>query len=65
MLRNAQLTSAPMLRQPTNEGKVVAMPVWFFVVLLLVVLFAVILAFGMNRRSTGGQNTTIIEKKDS
>ena len=41
------------------------MPIWFFVVLLLVVLFGVILAFGMNRRSTGGQNTTIIEKKDS
>ena len=40
------------------------MPIWFFIVLLLVVLFAVVLAFGMNRRSAGSQNTTIIEKKD-
>ena len=40
------------------------MPIWFFVVLLLVVLFAVALAFGMNRRwSAVGQNTTIIEKR--
>ena len=39
------------------------MPIWFLVVLLLLVLFAVVLAFGMNRRSAGGQNPTIIEKK--
>ena len=41
------------------------MPVWFFIVLLLVLLFAVGLAVAMrsSRGSASGQNTTIIEKK--
>ena len=43
------------------------MPVWFIVVLLLVLAFAVLLAIGMaySRRSAGGQNTTIIERGSS
>jgi hypothetical protein len=40
------------------------MPVWFLVVLLLVLLFAVGLAVAMraSRGSADGQNTTIVEK---
>jgi uncharacterized membrane protein YqiK len=41
------------------------MPLWFFIVLLVVLAVAVILAIamGMSRRSANGQNTTIIERK--
>jgi hypothetical protein len=40
------------------------MPVWFLVVLLVILAVAVVLAIGMaySRRSAGGQNTTIIER---
>ena len=40
------------------------MPVWFLVLLLVLLAFAVVLAIGMaySRRSAGGQNTTIIER---
>jgi hypothetical protein len=46
------------------------MPVWFFVVLGVIVLFAVVLALtmGFGRRSaggSGGQNTTIVERRPS
>ena len=45
------------------------MPVWFFVVLAIVLLVAVFLAlamgFGRRRASTGGQNTTIVERRPS
>jgi hypothetical protein len=43
------------------------MPVWFLVLLLAILVFAVLLAIGMgySRRSGGGQNTTIIEKRPS
>ena len=45
------------------------MPVWFFVVLAIVLLVAVFLAlamgFGRRRASAGGQNTTIIERRPS
>ena len=39
------------------------MPVWFLVLLLLILAFAVVLALGMaySRRSAGGQNTTIVK----
>lgn len=42
------------------------MPVWFLVLLLAVLAFAVLLAIGMaySRRSAG-QNTTIIERRPS
>ena len=39
------------------------MPVWFLVVLLVVVAVAVLLAITMRSRySSGGQNTTIVER---
>lgn len=40
------------------------MPVWFLVLLLVILALAVVLAIGMaySRRSAGGQNTTIIER---
>ena len=40
------------------------MPVWFLVVLLVLLAFAIVLAIGMaySRRGAGGQNTTIIER---
>jgi hypothetical protein len=40
------------------------MPVWFLVVLLVVLAFAIVLSIGMaySRRSAGGQNTTIVER---
>jgi hypothetical protein len=40
------------------------MPVWFLVLLLVIVAFAIVLAIGMafSRRSASGQNTTIIER---
>jgi hypothetical protein len=40
------------------------MPVWFLVLLLVMLAFAIVLAIGMahSRRSAGGQNTTIVEK---
>ena len=45
------------------------MPVWFFVVLAIVLLVAVFLAlamgFGRRRGSAGGQNTTIVERRPS
>ena len=45
------------------------MPVWFFVVLAIVLLVAVLLAltmgFGRFRGSGGGQNTTIVERRPS
>jgi hypothetical protein len=45
------------------------MPVWFFVLLAIVLLVAVVLAvtmgFGRVRGSAGGQNTTIIERRPS
>jgi hypothetical protein len=45
------------------------MPVWFFVLLAIVLLVAVLLAltmgFGRSRGSAGGQNTTIIERRPS
>lgn len=39
------------------------MPVWFFVLLAIILLFAVVFAaaMGFGRRSVGGQNTTIVE----
>jgi len=44
------------------------MPVWFFVLLAIVLLVAVLLAltmrFGRSGRS-GGQNTTIVERRPS
>jgi len=42
------------------------MPVWFFVLLILVVLIAAVLAVAMayrGRASAGGQNTTIVERE--
>jgi hypothetical protein len=43
------------------------MPVWFFVVLAIVLLVAVLLALTMGfarvRGSAGGQNTTIVERR--
>ena len=43
------------------------MPVWFLVLLLAVLVFAVVLAIGIaySRRSAGGHNTTIIERHPS
>jgi hypothetical protein len=43
------------------------MPVWFFVLLAIVLVVAVALAFSMGfaRRSAGGQNTTIVEGRPS
>jgi hypothetical protein len=45
------------------------MPVWFFVVLALVLLFAVVLALTTGFRrfgsSAGGQNTTFVERRPS
>ena len=45
------------------------MPVWFFVVLAILLLVAVLLAltmgFGRFRGSAGGQNTTIVERRPS
>ncbi len=40
------------------------MPLWFLVVLLIIVAFAILMALtmGYSRRSAGGQNTTIIER---
>jgi hypothetical protein len=40
------------------------MPLWFFILLLVVLALAVILAIamGVGRRSADGQNTTIIER---
>jgi hypothetical protein len=40
------------------------MPVWFLVLLLVILALAIVLAIGMaySRRSAGGQNTTIIER---
>ena len=40
------------------------MPLWFFILLLVVLVFAVILAIamGVSRRSANGQHTTIIER---
>ena len=40
------------------------MPVWFLVLLLVILAFAIVLAIGMaySRRGAGGQNTTIIER---
>ncbi len=41
------------------------MPVWFLIVLVLLVVFAIGLAVAMSarRRSAGGQNVTIIEDR--
>ena len=43
------------------------MPVWFLVVLLVVLAFAMLLAItmGYSRRSANGQNTTVIERRPS
>jgi hypothetical protein len=44
------------------------MPVWFFVLLAIVLLVAVVLALTMGfgrRGSAGGQNTTIVERRPS
>jgi hypothetical protein len=46
------------------------MPVWFFILLGLIVVVAVVLAItmGFTRRSVGsagGQNTTIVERRPS
>ena len=43
------------------------MPVWFLVLLLVILAFAIVLAIGMaySRRGAGGQNTTIIERDSS
>jgi hypothetical protein len=45
------------------------MPVWFFVLLAIVLLVAVLLAltmgFGRARSAAGGQNTTIVERRPS
>jgi hypothetical protein len=42
------------------------MPVWFLVLLLAVLAFAVLLAIGMTySRRSAGQNTTIIERRPS
>lgn len=43
------------------------MPVWFFVLLAIILLAAVALAvaMGFGRRSVGGQNTTIVERGPS
>ena len=45
------------------------MPVWFFVLLAVIVLVAVVMAITMGfRRSgagAGGQNTTIVERRPS
>ena len=40
------------------------MALWFLVVLLIIVAFAVLMALtmGYSRRSAGGQNTTIVER---
>lgn len=41
------------------------MPLWFFILLAIVVLVAVLLAISMayrGRSSVGGQNTTIVER---
>jgi hypothetical protein len=40
------------------------MPVWFFVLLAIILLVAVVfaVAMGFGRRSVGGQNTTIVER---
>ena len=41
------------------------MPLWFFILLAIMVLVAVLLAISMayrGRSSAGGQNTTIIER---
>ena len=42
------------------------MPIWFLLVLLVLVVFAVVLAVGMNRRSAAGVSapqTTIIKEE--
>ena len=41
------------------------MPLWFLIVLLVIVALAVLLAVGMafSRRSTDGQRTTIVERR--
>jgi len=42
------------------------MPIWFFVLVILVVIVAALLAIAMahrGRASAGGQNTTIIERE--
>lgn len=39
------------------------MPLWFFLLLALVVVVAVVFAISVGfRRSAGGQNTTIVER---
>ncbi len=47
----------------TTFGREIEMPVWFFVLLAIILLFAVVLAaaMGFGRRAVGGQNTTIVE----
>jgi hypothetical protein len=51
----------------TDQSEEEEMPVWFLVLLLAVLAFAVLLAVGMaySRRSATGQNTTIIERRPS
>jgi len=41
------------------------MPVWFFVLLAIILLVAVVfaVAMGFGRRSAGGQNTTIVDRR--
>jgi len=41
------------------------MPVWFFVVLAIVLLVAVLLALSMGFGRSRGQNTTIVERRPS
>ena len=43
------------------------MPVWFLVLLLVILAFAIVLANGMaySLRGAGGQNTTLIERDSS
>jgi hypothetical protein len=52
-------------RDRTTSGREIEMPVWFFVLLAIILLLAVVfaVAMGFGRRSVGGQNTTIVERR--
>jgi hypothetical protein len=52
----------------SSRREISDMPTWFFLLLLIVLAFAILLAIGMaySRRSgaaVGGQNTTVIERE--